>query len=223
MLRRRRQRARAARVSLRRRGAVSDPRSCCEAGARSASVGGRSWDLSTSRRAGGALGDPGPERRRQDHAPFARRRSAPAVAGACRVLGARLGTDRRPRAPPSDRSREPPCRGPAASVDHGARGRAGRARGAPSRPGGRTSARPTGPPPPRRWPTSAASGLAERKIGTFSLGERGAGPDRARDAVARPELLLFDEPAAGLDLPARERLLRAMQAAHRGRGRRPRS
>ena len=33
-----------------------------------------------------------------------------------------------------------------------------------------------------------------------------------------PELLLFDEPAAGLDLPARERLLQTMAAAARRDG-----
>jgi len=51
--------------------------------------------------------------------------------------------------------------------------------------------------------------LADRAVGTLSMGER------ARVLIARamagdPDLLLFDEPAAGLDLPAREALLRAM-------------
>jgi iron complex transport system ATP-binding protein len=35
----------------------------------------------------------------------------------------------------------------------------------------------------------------------------------ARALFGRRELLLFDEPAAGLDLPARERLVAAMEAA----------
>lgn len=54
--------------------------------------------------------------------------------------------------------------------------------------------------------------LADRALGTCSLGER----QRillARAMFGEHELLLFDEPAAGLDLPARERLLTAMTTA----------
>ena len=53
--------------------------------------------------------------------------------------------------------------------------------------------------------------LAEQRLATCSLGER----QRvllARALFGAHDLLLFDEPAAGLDLPARELLLRAMGA-----------
>lgn len=59
--------------------------------------------------------------------------------------------------------------------------------------------------------------LSERSIGTLSMGER----QRVLLARARfggHALLLFDEPAAGLDLPAREALLRAMTETARGKG-----
>jgi iron complex transport system ATP-binding protein len=57
--------------------------------------------------------------------------------------------------------------------------------------------------------------LADRAIATLSLGER-ARVLVARAMVAAPEILLFDEPAAGLDLPGREALLRSMTAAASG-------
>jgi len=59
------------------------------------------------------------------------------------------------------------------------------------------------------------SELVDRALGTCSMGER----QRillARAMFGRHDLLLFDEPAAGLDLPARERLLTAMTTASTG-------
>ena len=55
-------------------------------------------------------------------------------------------------------------------------------------------------------------GLADRQLASCSLGER----QRvliARALFGRHELLLFDEPAAGLDLPARELVLEALVTA----------
>jgi len=53
--------------------------------------------------------------------------------------------------------------------------------------------------------------LADRALVTCSQGER-ARVLLARASFGRRSLLLFDEPAAGLDLPARERLVAAMDA-----------
>ena len=54
------------------------------------------------------------------------------------------------------------------------------------------------------------AGAAERAYGVLSEGERQQ-VLLARAMMGRPELLVFDEPAAGLDLGARERLVRRLQ------------
>jgi iron complex transport system ATP-binding protein len=55
------------------------------------------------------------------------------------------------------------------------------------------------------------SGLSDRSISVCSQGER-ARARLARALVARPALLLLDEPAAGLDLPGRADLLAALES-----------
>ncbi len=59
--------------------------------------------------------------------------------------------------------------------------------------------------------------LWERRIETCSQGERQR-VMLARALFRRPELLLLDEPAAGLDLPAREHLVRALETSLAGSG-----
>jgi iron complex transport system ATP-binding protein len=53
-------------------------------------------------------------------------------------------------------------------------------------------------------------GFADRALGTLSQGERGR-VLLARALFGRPELLLLDEPMAGLDLPSRERMVAALE------------
>lgn len=59
--------------------------------------------------------------------------------------------------------------------------------------------------------------VADRALSTCSQGER-ARVLLARARFGRRELLLFDEPAAGLDLPGREALLAAMEAGAQADG-----
>jgi iron complex transport system ATP-binding protein len=59
--------------------------------------------------------------------------------------------------------------------------------------------------------------MADRPLSTCSQGER-ARVLLARALFGRPTLLLFDEPAAGLDLVAREQLVTAMDATARADG-----
>jgi iron complex transport system ATP-binding protein len=62
----------------------------------------------------------------------------------------------------------------------------------------------------KRLRSVGCEGLATRSIGSLSQGER-ARVLLARALIARPDLLLLDEPAAGLDLPAREALVAALE------------
>jgi iron complex transport system ATP-binding protein len=67
----------------------------------------------------------------------------------------------------------------------------------------------------RRLAQVGCGALAGHELGTCSQGER----QRvllARAMFGRPELLLFDEPAAGLDLPGREMLVAAMSVVRDG-------
>src|SRR4029078_806987 len=57
--------------------------------------------------------------------------------------------------------------------------------------------------------------LGERRFGDCSHGERKRALI-ARALVARPQLLLLDEPGAGLDLPGRDTVLRSLDRLSRG-------
>jgi len=63
-------------------------------------------------------------------------------------------------------------------------------------------------------------GVGDREFGVISEGER-QHVLLARALISRPELLLLDEPAAGLDMGARERLLAVLGSLARSEGSAP--
>lgn len=65
---------------------------------------------------------------------------------------------------------------------------------------------------------AGADYLADRPVGVLSLGERQK-VLIARALAGQPELLIFDEPCAGLDLCARENLLKTIRAIGHQAGR----
>ena len=75
--------------------------------------------------------------------------------------------------------------------------------------GARTTTSWTTNEPTSCWTQLAIGGLVDRTFGTLSEGERKR-VQIARALMTDPELLLLDEPAAGLDLSGREALVRTL-------------
>ena len=160
------------------------------------------------------MGGPRTERERQDDVALARRRAASTVSGGCPVLGEELG--------------RVDVRHLRRRIGHVSHAVADRIRPALAVEDvvltGKASVLETWwqdltDADRRRARASLEEvgclGLADRPLGSCSSGER----QRvliARALFSAHPLLLFDEPAAGLDLPARERLIAAMTSVASG-------